>query len=244
MDAGLEGDKTFYFGEHAVRMRGPVDIDLAAQPPPDLAVEVEVSHSADAAIVAWGRLGVSEVWRFQPKTGDFRFCVRAQDGSYASAERSLAFPMLSTADVLEQLNRANELGADRWNEQLESWVREVIRPRITGGALMDGAAHQGPDDFSVAPIGDGFDVVDRRSSRACQGRARAWRAVALGGAVRAAARSASTAGFMRSVRLAIVLLSSDSSACPRGLNRQRVNDGNEMVAGMSFAGLRSRSCSA
>ena len=77
MDAGLEGDKTFYFGDHAVLMRGPLDIDLAAQPPPDLAVEVEVSHSADAALIAWGRLGVAEVWRFQPKTADFRICVLA-----------------------------------------------------------------------------------------------------------------------------------------------------------------------
>jgi Uma2 family endonuclease len=134
MDSGLEGDKTFYFGRNAVLMRGPIDIDLAVQPPPDLAVEVEVSHSADAALLAWGRLGVSEVWRFQPKTADLRFCVRAQDGSYMSAERSLAFAVLSTADVLEQLALANELGADRWNEQLESWVRDIIRPRLTGGS--------------------------------------------------------------------------------------------------------------
>ncbi len=35
MDAGLDGDKTFYFADHAVLMRGPLDIDLAAQPPPD-----------------------------------------------------------------------------------------------------------------------------------------------------------------------------------------------------------------
>jgi Uma2 family endonuclease len=132
MDAGLEGDKTFYFRDNAVLMRGPVDVDLAAQPPPDLAIEVEVSHSADAALLAWGRLGVPEVWRFQPKTGEFRFCVRAQDGTYASVERSLAFPSLSIADVLQQLTRANELGADRWSEQLPDWVDRVIRPRLTG----------------------------------------------------------------------------------------------------------------
>jgi Uma2 family endonuclease len=132
MDAGLEGDKTFYFRGNAVLMRGPVDVDLAAQPPPDLAIEVEVSHSADAALFAWGRLGIPEVWRFQPKTGEFRFCVRAQDGTYATVERSLAFPSLSIADVLQQLTRANELGADRWNEQLPDWVDRVIRPRLTG----------------------------------------------------------------------------------------------------------------
>jgi Uma2 family endonuclease len=132
LDAGLEGGKTFYFGEHAVLMRGPLDIDLAVQPPPDLAIEVEVSHSADAAMVAWGRLGVPEVWRFQPKSSQFTIFVRRDDGSYSQSERSLVFPALSSADVLEQLACANELGADRWNEQLEAWFSGVIRPRLTG----------------------------------------------------------------------------------------------------------------
>jgi Uma2 family endonuclease len=130
--AGLEGDKTFYFGDHAILMRGPVDIDLEAQPPPDLAVDVEVSHSAETAIVAWGRLGVPEVWRFQPKSAQLAICARKADGSYSHSERSLVFPTLTAADILAQLNLANQLGADRWNEQLETWVLDVIRPRITG----------------------------------------------------------------------------------------------------------------
>ncbi len=131
-NAGLEGDKTFYFGEHAVQMRGPADIDLDVQPPPDLAIEVEVSHSADEAIDAWGRLGVLEVWRFQPKSSQLTFLIRTEDGSYSQADRSLAFPALSSAAVLERLNRASELGADRWNVELEAWVREVVGPRHDG----------------------------------------------------------------------------------------------------------------
>lgn len=131
-NAGLEGDKTFYFDEHAVLMRGPADIDLDVQPPPDLAIEVEVSHSAEAAIDAWGRLRVPEVWRFQPKSSRFMILVRRDDGSYSQSDRSLAFPTLSSADAPEQLNRASELGADRWSAQLDAWVREVIRPRLEG----------------------------------------------------------------------------------------------------------------
>ena len=133
-DVGLEGDKTFYFGEHAVLMRGPLDIDLEAQPPPDLAIEVEVSHSADMALVAWERLSVREVWRFQPKSSQFAICVLQDDGSCSRSEHSVAFPLLSSGDVLEQLARANELGADRWNEQLEEWVRNVVRARLSAGA--------------------------------------------------------------------------------------------------------------
>ncbi len=132
-DAGLEGDKTFYFGENAVRMRGPVDINLEDQPPPDLAIEVEVSHSAEMALVAWGRLGVGEVWRFQPKSSQFAICVLRGDGSYAQPERS-ALLGLSSADILESLARASELGADRWNEQLEAWVRDMILPKSSGGS--------------------------------------------------------------------------------------------------------------
>jgi Uma2 family endonuclease len=134
MDAGLEGDKTYYLADNAVQMRGSHDIDLNVQPPPDLAIEVEVSHSADAALVAWGRLRVPEVWRFRPRTSEFTFLHRAQDGSYTPSKQSLSFPMLNSSDVVEQMRLANELGADLWNEQLEDWVQTVIRPRLPGGS--------------------------------------------------------------------------------------------------------------
>ena len=110
MEAGLEGDKTFYLGDHAERMRGPQDIDLDVQPPPDLAIEVEVSHSADDAMVAWGRLGVPEVWRFDPSRGIHLLRLDRTDGTYDAVDRSLVFPMLTPADVVEQMRRANELG--------------------------------------------------------------------------------------------------------------------------------------
>ncbi len=92
---GVEGDKTFYFGEHAVRMKGPQDIDLNVQPPPDLAVEVEVSHSAEDAVITWGRLGVAEVWRFDPIAMDCSFWSRRSDGTYDRIERQPRLPRCS-----------------------------------------------------------------------------------------------------------------------------------------------------
>jgi Uma2 family endonuclease len=133
MNAGLEGDKTFYLGSNAELMRGPQDIDLDVQPAPDLAIEVEVSHVADAALLAWEQLGVSEVWLFRPKQWEIRFLVRAE-GGFRVCDQSLGFPVLKPADVLSQMARAKDLGADRWNEQLEAWVRDVILPRLVEGA--------------------------------------------------------------------------------------------------------------
>ncbi|MFI5460067.1 MAG: Uma2 family endonuclease [Isosphaerales bacterium] len=129
MNSGVEGDKTFYFGEHAELMKGPQDIDLAVQPPPDLAIEVEVSHPADHAMVVWGRLGVPEVWRFDPIADQFGFWLRQNDGTYVRSESGRAFPMLTADDILGQMQLADQLGAGRWNARLAVWVRDVIVPR-------------------------------------------------------------------------------------------------------------------
>jgi Uma2 family endonuclease len=134
MNACLEGDKTFYLCAHAQLMKGPGNIDLSVQPPPDLAIEVEVSHTAEAAMAAWGRLGVAEVWRFDPVADEFSFSARQVDGRYAFSDRSLAFPALRATDVLEQMRRASELGASEWDIQLRNWVRDAMPSRLDGEA--------------------------------------------------------------------------------------------------------------
>jgi Uma2 family endonuclease len=133
LDAGLEGDKTYYLAEHAKLMKGSRNIDLDTQPPPDLAIEVEVSHPADAALKAWGRLRVPEVWRFDPVEEQFGFNLRCEDGSYTVSPSSAAFPFLTTEDVLNQMRLAEELGAWDWHDQLGNWIRNVILPRLKGG---------------------------------------------------------------------------------------------------------------
>jgi Uma2 family endonuclease len=125
--AGVEGDRTFYLGAHAEMMRGPRNINLAVQPPPDLAIEVEVSRSADDAVLVWGRLGVPEVWRFDPIAHEASFCLRNRHGTCDPVERSVAFPVLILKDLVEQMRLAERLGAARWNSQLTRWIRKIIK---------------------------------------------------------------------------------------------------------------------
>ena len=126
---GVEGDRTFYFGVNAETMRGPIDVDLSTQPPPDLVIEVEVTHSADDSIAVWGRLGVPEVWRFHVDRGTLDMGVRQEDGGYRPVSRSAAFPELTPDDVLSQVRLAGELGTLHWYSQLSGWVRGVLLPR-------------------------------------------------------------------------------------------------------------------
>ncbi len=113
-------------------MRGPKNIDLTNQPPPDLAIEVEVTHIADAAMKVWGRLGVPEIWRFEPDEWTFGFWLRQEDGTYVECPRGLAFPSLEAADVLSQMRLVEEMGSARWFRQLPRWVRDTLLPRNAG----------------------------------------------------------------------------------------------------------------
>ena len=130
---GVEGDQTFYFGENARRMRGNINIDLATQPPPDLAIEVEVANPADLSIAAWGRLGVPEVWHFKVETWSLTFLTRQDDGTYLPADRSLGLPTLVPEDVASQLLVSEAIETSDWYAGLSDWVRHVLVPRQAGG---------------------------------------------------------------------------------------------------------------
>jgi Uma2 family endonuclease len=127
VNAGVEGDKTFYFGEHARLMRGPQNIDLARQPPPDLTIEVELTHPADVAVTIWGRLGVPEIWRFDAEEMRVTFWRREDDGTYTVTDPSRVLPRLTSQAVLEQVRLADSLGSADWYAQLEQWARERFR---------------------------------------------------------------------------------------------------------------------
>jgi hypothetical protein len=114
-------------------MKGAQNIDLELQPPPDLAIEVEVSHSAEDAIIVRGRLGVPEVWRFDPIAEVIDFLLRRRDGIYKRSKRGRAFPMVTTTDILDQMKLADQSGAGRWHSQVGQWVRAVIVPKQHGG---------------------------------------------------------------------------------------------------------------
>jgi Uma2 family endonuclease len=132
--AGVEGDRTYFFGANAAIMGAQGEIDLTTQPPPDLAIEVEVTHPADQAIATYARIGVPEVWRYHARRRTLAFLVLGEDGSYRPAARSRNLPLLAPEDVLGQLRLAEGIRVfSRWYAQLTEWVRLTLLPRAGGG---------------------------------------------------------------------------------------------------------------
>ena len=129
---GVEGDRAYYLGANADRMRGVASIDLTVHPAPDLAIEVENSHKATEAMAIYAQLGLPEVWRHDARRGTLGFWHLQEEGTYAPLATSVAFPFLTTADVLQQVQRADELPSYiDWFGQLTDWVRDVILPRLS-----------------------------------------------------------------------------------------------------------------
>ncbi len=129
--AGVEADRTYYFGDHAALMGGPVEIDLATQPPPDLAIEIEYTNPATKAMAIYDRLGVPEIWRYQVKKGTLTFLHRRPEGGYEPAPNGKFLSMMAPDDLLGQIRLAEQLASSTdWHAQLPAWVHDVILPRM------------------------------------------------------------------------------------------------------------------
>src|SRR4051812_30468390 len=107
LEKGLEPDECYWIA-HERQMRGRDDIDLNQDPPPDLAIEVEVSRSVLSRLGIYAALGVPEVWRYDGRT--VRYCLLGPDGRYADSPLSQAFPFLPAAALLHFLTSAGSLG--------------------------------------------------------------------------------------------------------------------------------------
>ncbi len=103
LDRGLEPDECYYVAHAALvlGLRGRRRLDLAIDPPPDLAIEVDISPPEVAKVPIYAALGVPEIWRYDGRA--VTFLARTADGQYAAVDRSPSFPDLPAAWVNEAL---------------------------------------------------------------------------------------------------------------------------------------------
>src|SRR2546423_5284145 len=88
---GLEPDNCYWIANER-RVRGKDRINLAVDPPPDLALETDLMHSSLNRLAIYAALRVPEVWRFTAKK--LSFLVLGSDGEYEATARSAIFPFL------------------------------------------------------------------------------------------------------------------------------------------------------
>jgi Uma2 family endonuclease len=117
---GIEPDQCFYIENYAV-MIGKRRLDLAIDPPPDLAIEVDVTSKT--GLDAYQALGVPELWRLED--GTLRISL-LQDGHYQDADSSPHFPRFPiVAGISQFLDRAQTQGCSQTLKAFRQWVREL-----------------------------------------------------------------------------------------------------------------------
>jgi Uma2 family endonuclease len=121
---GIESDECFWIA-NAARMAGKRRLDLRIDPPPDLAIEVDVSHSSLDRMGIYAALRVPEVWRLHGEL--LIFNILGADGEYQQASHSLSFPLLTPADLLAFVQQAREARDQNVViRQFREWVRQQI----------------------------------------------------------------------------------------------------------------------
>ena len=126
-EKGLEPDECYYL-RNEPRVRGKTQIDLDIDPPPDLAVEIDVSRSSLNRLGIYAGLGVPEVWRYT--NGHLVVYHLQEDGAYATRAESFNFPFLPMDEVDRRINKVAEMDQLGWMRSVRAWIRDEVAPRF------------------------------------------------------------------------------------------------------------------
>jgi Uma2 family endonuclease len=120
MEQGIEPDQCFYIQNEAV-IRGKKRLDLTIDPPPDLALEIDITSRTHLNI--YEGLKVPEVWRFE--NGILQINI-LENGVYMESKSSLNFPNLPLIAVIPQyLENSRTIGRNATLKAFRNWLNSL-----------------------------------------------------------------------------------------------------------------------
>ncbi|WP_435010911.1 Uma2 family endonuclease [Tundrisphaera lichenicola] len=124
-DRGLEADDSYYIANvHLVPDEDRIDLEVV--PPPDLAIEVEITNSILSRLDVYAGLGVPEIWRFDGVR--LTVLILGREGVYAPSDTSLSLPFLPMDEIVRFLGEYIPGDDTRWARRFRAWVRDVLLP--------------------------------------------------------------------------------------------------------------------
>jgi Uma2 family endonuclease len=121
LDRGAEPDNAYYI-QNQPKVSGRY-VDLRTDPPPDLIVEVDITHTDIDKNRLYAAMGVPEFWRYNGQ--EWRI-FQLQGDTYMECDRSPTFPIVSKEDLYQFLEQALQ-------EEVKAAkaFRELIKTRLT-----------------------------------------------------------------------------------------------------------------
>ncbi|NES67334.1 MAG: Uma2 family endonuclease [Okeania sp. SIO2D1] len=118
LQKGVEPDECYYITNEEL-VRGKIKFDLERDPPPDLAIEIDITSSSLDRLTIYAALGIREIWRFD---GENLFIYCLENGSYQEQEKSNILPILSKSVILNFLIRRGEKGENALLGEFRLWL--------------------------------------------------------------------------------------------------------------------------
>ena len=120
LDSAAEPDQGYYIANEPL-VRGKV-VDLTVDPPPDLVVEVDITHTDIDKNRLYAELRIPEFWRYN---GNILRIYQLQANRYQEVEVSPNFPSIPKAKLYAFLNDCAEQGETDAKRNLRVWLRKL-----------------------------------------------------------------------------------------------------------------------
>ena len=122
LDNGVEPDTCFYI-QNAAKIIGKNRIDLAVAPPPDIAVEIDISHRSTTKLKIYEELRVPEIWLYDEQK--LQILLLTETG-YVDSPTSQSFPFLTSEALTQFLERSKTEGQGAVLRAFREWVKTKI----------------------------------------------------------------------------------------------------------------------
>ncbi len=116
---GLEPDACFYV-QTADALGNRMQLDFEVDPPPDIAVEIDVHHDSFSKFPIYAALGVPEVWRYD---GQQLTILVLREDQYGTVTQSRALPLLTSQMLTESLTRLRDEGELQALLAFDQWLQ-------------------------------------------------------------------------------------------------------------------------
>lgn len=120
LQRGSEPDCAYYI-QNQPQVAGR-NVDFEKDPPPDLVVEVDITHTDIDKNQLYAAMGVPELWRYN---GEVWQIYRLDNGAYQDCETSPTFPIVQKQDLYRFLAEArqDEVAAE---QNFRTWLQRRV----------------------------------------------------------------------------------------------------------------------
>ncbi len=116
---GIEPNSCYYI-QNELAIRGKQTLDLENDPPPDLAIEIDITSSSVNKLGIYSALSVTEFWRYDGQNLKFYQLI---EGQYVECKFSIAFPLVSVSEISRFIEQSKSIGEIALLKSFRTWVR-------------------------------------------------------------------------------------------------------------------------